>query len=132
MHVAQPRIRRMSFSISESLTRSIKAVSVSQRINQTMKLKLVTVVLASAVAVSSASASERVYRHSHHRNTYNSMNLMHAPADAPSYGSSNGAHPYGFYGPSSEYPGGASLSGTGPSQFGGGAVDGAGGGGGGP
>ena len=90
-----------------------------------MKLKLVTAVIASAIALSSASASERVYRHSHHHNSYNAMNMMQAPAHVPSYGS-------GFsYGAAAEYPGGSNLSGTGASQFGGGAADGAGGGGGG-
>jgi hypothetical protein len=96
-----------------------------------MKWNLVTLALVSAVAVSSASASERVYSHSHHRNSYNSMNMMQAPAHASSYGSSNGTGYYGSYGPSSGYPGGTNLSGTGSSQFGGGAADGAGGGGGG-
>jgi hypothetical protein len=118
----------MDFSISESMTNLNKQVSCSmstQRKNQIMKLKLVTVVLASAVALSSASASERIHRHNHYRNSYNSMNMMQAPAHGSSY------VPGFSYGPSSGYPGGSNLSGTGPSQFGGGAADGAGGGGGG-
>jgi hypothetical protein len=94
-----------------------------------MKFKLVTVVIASAITISSASASERVYSHRHHRNSYNSMNMMQAPAYAPS--NATGYSAYGSYGPSSQYPGGSNLSGTGASQFGGGAADGAGGGGGG-
>jgi hypothetical protein len=129
MHVAQPRIRRMNFSISESMTNLIKLIIVSQRTNPIMKLKLVTAVIASAIALSSASASERVYSHSHHHNAYNSMNMVQAPAPAPS--NATGYYAYGSYGPSSQYPGGSNLSGTGSSQFGGGAADGAGGGGGG-
>jgi hypothetical protein len=100
-----------------------------------MKFKLVIAVLASTVVLSSVSASERIHRHSHYRDAYNSMNMMQAPA--PSYRSSYGAgysygegYPYGSsYGYSA--PGGSNLSGTGSSQFGGGAADGAGGGGGG-
>ena len=90
-----------------------------------MTLKLVTVVLTAAVALSSASASERIYKHRHYRNAYNSMNMVQSPSYGPGF-----AH-----GPvdglSTGYPGGSNLSGTGPSQFGGGAADGAGGGGGG-
>src|SRR5271168_899725 len=96
-----------------------------------MKLKLVTVMLASAVALSSASASERVYRHSHHRNAHNSMYMMQGPADGPSYGPEFSYGPSYPHGPSSGYPGGSNLSGTGSSEFGGGPGDSAGGGGGG-
>jgi hypothetical protein len=129
MHVAQPRIRWMNFSISESMTNLIESINLPQRKNPNMKLNLVTVVIASAVAISSASASERVYTHNHHRNSYNSMNMMRAPAYAPS--NAAGYSAYGSHGPSSQYPGDSNLSGTGSSQFGGGAADGAGGGGGG-
>jgi len=92
-----------------------------------MKFKLVIAVLASTVVLSSAGASERVHRHSHYRDAYNSMNMMQAPA--PSYRSSYGAaYSYGegySYGYSA--PGGSNLSGTGSSQFGGGAAGGGGG-----
>jgi hypothetical protein len=94
-----------------------------------MKLKLVTVVLASAVALASASASERIYKHHHYRNSYNSMNMTQDPAHAPSYGTAYYPHESNGY---SSLPGGTNLSGTGSSQFGGGPGDGGGGGGGGP
>jgi uncharacterized membrane protein YgcG len=124
MHIAQPRIRRTNPCISEHLPLCSIASGRCAEENQIMKFKLVTVVLASAVALSSASASERVYRQSQHRNPYNAMNMMQAPAPAyaPSYS----------YGPGNSYgyaPGGSNLSGTGSPQFGGGPGDSGGGGG---
>ena len=108
-----------------------------------MKSKLAILVLASTVALSGTTASARVYRHSHDRNSYNSMNFRNSYNSMNfrnSYNSMNMTQarsdgPLGYYGPSGYYgpalsePGDSSLSGTGASTFGG---SGAGGGGGGP